>query len=84
MNQSPCVLFRSALPPEFRQVLQVMLYHSFKIILLCDLKLTRSPETRMNSLPSWIAREMEQSYLPPGTRKDQMIELLLTELCFGT
>ncbi|KAF5674621.1 carboxylesterase [Fusarium circinatum] len=73
LYRGPCSIFRDALPLDFKQVLQFMLYPSLELRLPYDLRLARSTiNARNHSLPAWMARAMEQSYLPPRVCKDDI------------
>ncbi|PNP78656.1 hypothetical protein FNYG_08002 [Fusarium nygamai] len=72
-RSGPCSIFRNDLPLDFKQVLHFMLYPSLELRLPYDLRLARSTsDAQKHSLPSWIARAMEQSYLPPRVFKDDI------------
>ncbi|KAF5964357.1 hypothetical protein FBULB1_12830 [Fusarium bulbicola] len=74
-RSGPCSILRNALPLDFKQVLQFMLYPSLELGLPYDLRLARSTiDARRHSLPAWMARAMEQSYLPPRVCKDDIFE----------
>ncbi|KAL2844026.1 alpha/beta-hydrolase [Aspergillus pseudodeflectus] len=72
-TQGPCATFRDALPRDFRQVAQLMLYPSLEINHPYRNRLARtSSEARRHSLPAWMATLMENSYLPPSVDRDQI------------
>ncbi|KAM0080352.1 hypothetical protein ACKRZS_007496 [Fusarium odoratissimum] len=72
-RSGPCSMFREGLPQDFKQVLQLMLYPSLELRLPYDLRLARSTiDAQKHSLPAWMSRAMEQSYLPPGICKDEI------------
>ncbi|EXK38466.1 hypothetical protein FOXG_04759 [Fusarium oxysporum f. sp. lycopersici 4287] len=72
-RSGPCSMFREGLPLDFKQVLQLMLCPSLELRLPYDLRLARSTiDAQKHSLPAWMARAMEQSYLPPRICKDEI------------
>ncbi|SCV41356.1 uncharacterized protein FFFS_06344 [Fusarium fujikuroi] len=72
-RSGPCSIFRERLPLDFKQVLHFMLYPSLELCLPYDLRLSRSTcDAQKYSLPAWMARAMEQSYLPPRVCKDDI------------
>ncbi|KAF5544636.1 carboxylesterase [Fusarium mexicanum] len=72
-RSGPCSIFRDALPLDFKQVLHFMFYPSLELRLPYDLRLTRSTsDAQKHSLPAWMARAMEHSYLPPRVFKDDI------------
>ncbi|KAI8725667.1 Abhydrolase-3 domain-containing protein [Fusarium sp. LHS14.1] len=78
----PCAEFRSALPSNFHQTLQVLIYPSVDLNRSYDGRLGASDqETQASSLPSWAATMMEASYLPPYIDKSQIfVSPLRTEV----
>ncbi|CZR43811.1 uncharacterized protein FPRO_07272 [Fusarium proliferatum ET1] len=69
----PCSIFREHLPLDFKQVFHFMLYPSLELRLPYNLRLAGSTSDAQNhSLPAWMARAMEQSYLPPRVCKDDI------------
>jgi len=72
-TSGPCVAFRQGLPPNFRQVLQVLVYPSVDLSRGYDKRFGDSDkETQASSLPCWAATMMEASYLPPYIDKSQV------------
>lgn len=72
-SSGPCAEFRSALPSNFHQVFQVLLYPSLDLNRSYDERLGDCDEgTQASSLPSWAATTMEASYLPPYIDKSQV------------
>ncbi|KAL2686709.1 hypothetical protein Neosp_004250 [[Neocosmospora] mangrovei] len=72
-TSGPCSEFRSALPSNFSQALQVPIYPSVDLIRSYDERLGDSDqETQASSLPSWAATTMEASYLPPYIDRSQV------------
>ncbi|KAJ4212363.1 hypothetical protein NW759_011751 [Fusarium solani] len=72
-TSGPCAEFRSALPSNFHQVLQVLIYPSVDLNRSYDERLGDcDQETQASSLPSWAATTMEASYLPPYIDKSQV------------
>ncbi|KAG5746433.1 hypothetical protein H9Q70_010880 [Fusarium xylarioides] len=73
-RSGPCSIFRERLPLNFKQVLHLMLYPSLELRLPYDVRLSRSTaDAQKHSLPAWMARAMEQSYLPPRVCKDDIL-----------
>lgn len=72
-RSGPCSIFSERLPLDFKQVLHFMLYPSLELCLPYNLRLSRSTsDAQKHSLPAWMARAMEQSYLPPRVCKDDI------------
>jgi acetyl esterase len=77
-----CVEFRNSLSPNFRQVLQILLYPSLRLTVPYSKRWADGDEqVKAKSLPIWVAEMMEGSYLPPYINKEQIfIAPLLTEV----
>lgn len=80
-SHGPCARFRDALPNEFKQVKQILIYPSVECNALYRTRFQRArPNVQAKSLPVRIAELMESSYLPPHIDKEQIfIAPLLTE-----
>ncbi|KAK5944701.1 hypothetical protein PMZ80_001901 [Knufia obscura] len=80
-SNGPCARFRNALPNDFRQVKQILIYPSVECNALYRTRFQRAEAAvQAKSLPVGIAELMESSYLPPHIDKEQIfIAPLLTE-----
>lgn len=72
-TSGPCAEFRNNLGPNFRQVVQVLLYPSVRLTVPYSKRWAEGDEqVKAKSLPVWVAEMMEASYLPPYIDKDQI------------
>lgn len=72
-SAGPCAKFRENLGPQFRQVLQVLVYPSVRCNEHYSVRWHEGDEAvRSKSLPVWTASMMEGSYLPPYVDKNQV------------
>ncbi|KAG4277677.1 hypothetical protein FPRO04_14055 [Fusarium proliferatum] len=72
-TNGPCAAFRQALPANFRQCLQILLYPSLDLSRDYGERFgDTDQEVQARSLPVWAVSMMEASYLPPYIDKTQI------------
>lgn len=72
-RSGPCAQFSKALPPTFRQLLQILLYPSVECHQPYHTRYQRCTiDVQAKSLPIAVAELMEASYLPPSVLKEQI------------
>ncbi|KAF5855316.1 hypothetical protein ETB97_009450 [Aspergillus alliaceus] len=72
-RSGPCARFSEALPPTFRQLLQILLYPSVECHHSYQTRYQRcTMDVQAKSLPIAVAELMEASYLPPSVAKEQI------------